>query len=151
MENVKMQGAFQLDVCDAMGNLKNRVTTFNTIMNGGKADMAALLLADLSASAARYDWVAIGTGNTAPNATQSVLVSEAYRGAGTGTRITTSVANDTARLSASASITHASIVIQEAGVFNAASSGTMLARATFSAITASSGDTVNTIYSIQFS
>lgn len=120
----------------------------NTVMNGGKAEITALMLTDIGGTA--FDYLAVGTDSTAPNATQSALIAEVYRVAGTGSQETTTTTNDTARLTTSIAIT-ASDSIQEAGIFNSSSAGDMLARTTFSAISVNSGDTLNIGYDIKLS
>lgn len=119
----------------------------NTVVNGGKAQVAALILSDVGGTA--FDYLSIGTSNTAPGATQTALQGYAYSTAGTGTRITTTVTNDTARLSGSFAIT-ASATLREMGIFTATGgTGTMLARATFSDLAVNNADTVNAVYNIQ--
>jgi hypothetical protein len=117
----------------------------NTVVNSGKAQVAALILTDVGGTA--FDYLALGTSNTAPAAAQTTLVAELYRTAGTGTRITTSVANDTARLSGSFAIT-GSATLREMGILNSSSTGILLARATFSDLAVNNADTVNAIYNI---
>ena len=120
----------------------------NTIMNAGKAIVSGLILTDVGGTA--FDYLAVGTSATAPNATQTALIAEKYRVAGTGSRQTTTVTNDTARLTGSIAIT-ASNSIQEAGIFNSSSAGSLLARTTFSAISVSASDTLNVGYSVKVS
>ena len=120
----------------------------NTIMNAGKAEVTGLMLTDIGGTA--FDYLAVGTSATAPNATQTALIAQVYRVAGTGSQQTTTTTNDTARLTSSIAIT-ASNSIQEAGIFNSSSAGDMLARTTFSAISVQSGDTLNIGYDIALS
>jgi len=120
----------------------------NTIMNAGLAEVTGLMLTDVGGTA--FDYLAVGTSATAPNATQTALIAQVYRVAGTGSQQTTTVSNDTARLTTSIAIT-ASNTIQEAGIFNSSSAGDMLARTTFSGISVSNGDTLNIGYSITLS
>ena len=121
----------------------NEIDSANTIMNAGIAEVSGLILTDIGGNA--FDYLAVGTSATAPNATQTALIAEIYRAAGTGSQETSAVTDDTARLTTSIAIT-ASNTIQEAGIFNSSSAGDMLARTTFAAITATSGDTLNLGY-----
>lgn len=139
-----LKGNIKLEVVRNNEVVDSREVT-NTIMNTGKAQVAGLILTDVGGTA--FDYLAVGTGNTAPGATQTALVAELYRTAGTGTRITTSVANDTARLSGSFAIT-GSATLREMGILNSSSTGVMLARATFSDLAVNNADTVNAIYNI---
>jgi len=100
------------------------------ITNAGKASVAGLILVDITEPA--YDYIAIGTGTTSPAATDTALVAETHREAGTGTLVTTTVTNDTARLVATFQGYAGSEAVTEVGMFNAATGGDMLMRRTFS-------------------
>jgi hypothetical protein len=139
-ENVGLKGTFRVAV---LGKPETYREVPNLVMNAGKAEVSGLILTDIGGNA--FDYIAVGTDNTAPNATQSALLSEAYRSAGTGSQETTTVTDDTARLTTSISIT-ASATIQEAGVFNSSSGGDILARSTFSGISVQNNDTLNVGY-----
>jgi hypothetical protein len=127
-----------LTVKDKNGNVKQEYDSGwspNGITNAGFASVAGLILTDVGDTP--YDYSAIGTGSTAFDPTQTALVTEIKRKAGTGTRVTTSVTNDTAQhvttFSSADGLTGTSAVT-ESGVFNASSAGTMLCRQTFSAL-----------------
>jgi hypothetical protein len=149
-ENLGMKGRFHLEVYGNDGKLREIRESKNTVVNAGFAEAAGLLLLDTTGSVNHFDWIALGSNTAATNVTSTALGTELYRTACTGTRSTTTVTNDTAQLSASTSMT-ASQNITEVGVLNATSSGTMLARTTFSAIAVSNGDTINSVYKVQFS
>lgn len=124
----------------------------NGITNVGFAEVAGLILLDVGGTA--FDYIAIGTGTTSFDPTQTSLVSEVKRKAGTGSRTTTSVTNDTAQLVttfSSADGLSGSHSITESGVFNASSGGTMLCRQTFSALNIDwdAGDTLQVTWKIQ--
>ena len=122
---------------------------FNGITNAGMAEVAGLLLTDVGGTA--FDYIAIGTGTTAFDPSQTALASETHRENATGTRVTTSVTNDTAQLEHTFSGYSGSESITESGVFNASSGGTMLCRQTFSAISVDwgAGDTLKVTWKIQ--
>jgi len=140
---VGLKGRFHVAVLGEDGIEKFHIISPNTIMNAGKAVVSGLMLSDVGGTA--FDYIAIGTDNTAPNATDTSMYAEVYRVAGTGSQETTTVTDDTARLTTSVSIT-SSVSIQEAGVFNSDSAGDMLARSTFSAVSVNDGDTINIGY-----
>jgi len=124
----------------------------NGITNVGFAEVAGLILLDVGGTA--FDYIAIGTGTTAFDPTQTSLVSEVIRKAGTGSKTTTSVTDDTAQLVttfSSADGLSGSHSITESGVFNASSGGTMLCRQTFSALNIDwdAGDTLQVTWKIQ--
>jgi len=145
---IKLKGTFHVAVLGEDGKEKFHQVVPNTIMNAGLAEVSGLILTDVGGNA--FDYLALGTDNTSPNATDTSMYAETYRVAGTGSQETDSVSDDTARLTTSVSITDSNVFV-EAGIFNSDSSGDMLARTTFSAITASSGDTVNLGYDVVFS
>ncbi len=129
------------------GQMIEEREAYNTVTAGGKALMSGLILTDIAASLTACDYLAVGTGTTAPSTAQTALVGEKYRNASTGSQQTTTVPNDTARLTCSIAIT-ATNTMSEAGVFNDTAAGTMLARTTYSAISVNSGDTLNIGYDV---
>lgn len=136
-ENPQMQQMGLLDIMeirvfDKNGKLKDMRRVEDLLVNTGLAEVAGLLLTDVGGTA--FDYIAIGTGTTAPAATDTALGTETHRVAATGSRVTTNVTNDTAQLVATFSGYTGSEAITEAGVFNAATGGTMLCRQTFSAL-----------------
>jgi len=144
-EPAKLRGIVNVAVLDSDGNEKANFEVPNTIMNAGIKVVTGLMLTDIGEDA--FDYLAIGTGTTAPNATDTSMVAETYRVASTGSQETDSVTDDTAQLTTSVSIT-SSGDITEVGMFNSSSTGDMMARTTFSAVSTSDGDTVNLGYGI---
>ena len=105
-------------------------------------------------SISAFDYIANGSGSTAAAATDTGLGSE-NSGGGTDiiqvtpTRVTTSVTNDTLQLSNTWTSTGTK-TINEVGVFNAASSGLMIARSVTAATrSVANGDTYQATYKIQ--
>ena len=120
----------------------------NLIVNTGLASMSGLLLSDISETA--YDYIAIGVGTTAAGATDTTLETESMREAGTGTQTTSTVTNDTAHLESTFAI-GSTLAITEAGILNAASTGTLLNRAVFAAVDVVDGDSLVIKWDIEFS
>lgn len=118
----------------------------NLITNAGIAGAAARLSAGVVAA---FNYIAIGTGTTAAAVSDTTLETEAYRGLATVSYITTDVADDTVKLVATLTLTVAG-TITEAGVFNDAAAGTMLARQTFSGLALEAGDQVQVIWTFDF-
>jgi len=124
----------------------------NIITNAGLASIIKLVFAGLTDN--KYGYIAIGTGTTAESATDTALVAEIKRKSATVTQTTTTVTGDTALLEATFSsadgLTGTSNVA-EAGVFNASTGGTMLARKTFTAVPVNwdAGDSITIRYYIQ--
>ncbi|MCK9597901.1 MAG: hypothetical protein M0R06_02600 [Sphaerochaeta sp.] len=103
-----------------------------------------------------FTYVANGSGSTAAAASQTALVSEnanTYgfgRAAATVTRQTTTQTNDTVQFYKLWTAT-GSVTVREVGVFNASSSGTMLARTVLAADKSiSSGETFALTYKVAF-
>ena len=124
----------------------------NGITNVGFAEVAGLILTDVGGTP--FDYIAIGTGTDAFDPTQTALISEVIRKAGSGSKTTTSVTDDTAQLVttfSSADGLSGSHSITESGVFNASSGGTMLCRQVFSALNIDwdAGDTLQVTWKIQ--
>lgn len=126
-------------------------TVNNLVTSAGKALLASLAG---DASAVPFTYLALGTSSTAPAIGQTTLVAEITdtglaRAAATVSRVTTTVTNDTLQLvytwTASGSKT-----LEEVGVFNAASSGTMLSRALTTTRNLVNNDTFQVTYKVAF-
>jgi hypothetical protein len=137
-EPMGMKDRIILRVFDSEGNIKQEYDSGwsrNGITNAGMAEVAGLILLDVGGTP--FDYIAIGTGTTAFDPSQTSLVTEISRKAATGTRVTTTVTNDTAQLVttfSSADGLSGTSAVTESGVFNASTGGTMLCRQTFSAL-----------------
>ena len=95
-----------------------------------------------------------GTGATAAAVTDTALVTEAApttsggRTAGTESRVTTSVTNDTYQVQGTVTA-GGSLSITEAGLFDALTAGAMLIRSVFTAIGVASGDSIAFTFGLQ--
>jgi len=123
-------------------------TLANLITTAGKAGVASRINGD--GAEAAFTYLAVGIGTTAADAANTTLESEIVdsgleRAAATCTRVQTDVANDTAQLVKSWSVTGTKAVT-ECGALNAASTGTLLGRQVFAAINVISGDTLQVTY-----
>lgn len=106
----------------------------NSMAKTGMAQVAGLILPDVGGTG--FDYVGIGTSNTAESADHTDLQTHLARKAGTGTRTTTAFTNDTSQLVATFSSSDGlsgTSSVQEGGVFTAASAGVMLFRKIFTA------------------
>ncbi len=151
MDTLKMVGTYKITIATKEGLVRDESVVKNIVTNAGKAQLA-LLAGD--ASATPFTYLALGTSSTAVGASQTALQAELTdtglaRAAGTVSRVTTTVTNDTFRLTYTwtASGTKA---IEEVGVFNASSSGTMLSRALTSTKTVNNGETITAVYTLAF-
>lgn len=117
------------------------------VVDSGKALIANRMLA----GGTEPKYVATGTGNTAEAAGQTALVTEVEtRVAGTSSRVTTTVANDTYQVVGAVAIT-ATRALVETALFDAASAGNMLARAVHASNGLSAGDSITYTWQIKVS
>ena len=154
-EPMGMRDRVILTVRDKEGKVKQEYDSGwreNGLTNVGFAEVAGLITLDVGGTA--FDYIAIGTGTTAFDPTQTALANEIKRKAGTGTRVTTTVTNDTHQLvttfSSADGLTGTSAVTESAE-FNASTGGTMLNRQTFSALNINwdAGDTLQVTWKVQ--
>jgi hypothetical protein len=122
----------------------------NLVTDAGKAGVASRI--NGSGAEAQFAHIAIGTGTTAAAAGDTALQTEISTGGGaraacTTSRVTTDVTNDTAQCVVTFTFT-ATFAVTEAGYFNAASAGTLLARQVFAAVNVVSGDSLSTTYKV---
>lgn len=149
-ENIKLVGIVEHKVWDKLGKLKIHRIDKNLITNAGLAGVASRI--NGAGSEAAFTYLAVGTGTTAPSATDTALESEIVdsglaRTAATCTRVTTTKTNDTAQLQTTFTVT-GSKNVTEIGILNAASGGVLLGRQTFTALPLAAGDTYTATYKI---
>lgn len=125
----------------------------NLLTSAGKAGLASRVNGD--GAEAAFTYVAVGTGTNAAAVGDTTLQTESAasglsRAAGTASRITTSVTNDTAQVLKLFTVT-GSVAVTEAGLLNASSSGVLLARQVFSAINVVNGDSLTITWKVQCS
>ncbi len=126
-----------------LGRWSDKMSISNLVPSVGAAGVASRLMG--SGSEAAFIYIGVGSGATAANATDTGLetettVSGLTRATGTISRSTTDVANDTAEITKTFSVT-GSVAVTESGVYNAAfGSGTLLNRQVFAAINVENGD-----------
>lgn len=152
MEDLKISGLIKLDCHNADGTLKwSTGWVKNGITNAGKAQIS-LLAGD--ASATPFTYLAVGTSSTAFAASQTALQAEITdtglaRAAATVSRVTTTETNDTLQLTYTWTATGTK-AIEEIGIFNASSSGTMLGRALTTTKSVVNGETITATYQVKF-
>lgn len=157
MENkakLGLTGRVRLIVKDKNNNVKSDSGwIYNTIANAGLAVVSGLV-GNVDAQTA-FTYLAVGSDSTAESAAHTALQTEITtngleRAAATVTRETTTQTNDTLQLykvwTASGSVT-----VEEIGIFNDASAGTMLGRKLTTTKSLASGETLTATYQIIFS
>jgi hypothetical protein len=149
--NLTLKGTYNFEIRDINGNLKDKWSVENAVMTVGFAQLA-LLAGD--ATAVPFTYLAVGTSTTAVAINQTTLVAEITdtgleRAEGTVSRITTTGTNDTYRITYTWTAT-GSKTIEEVGVFNDASAGTMLSRALTTSKAVANGETLTGVYTLKF-
>lgn len=135
-ETLKPTGKLQIVLKDAQGNVKEQRTE-NLVVTAGKGHIADQLKS--SPAQAAMSHMAIGTGTSSPLPGDTALGTEINRQALTSRTASGAVVSYVGNWAAG---TGTNSAITEAGIFNASSAGTMLARATFTAINKGAGDTL---------
>ncbi len=145
--------AFGIQLNGLTGKFENSRKISNLLTSAGKAGLASRV--NGSGAEAAFTYIAVGTGTTAAAVGDTALqtelaVSGLARVLGTLSRITTTVTNDTAQITTTFTVT-GTAAVTEAGLLNAASVGTLLARQVFSAINVVNGDSLTITWKIQAS
>lgn len=136
------------------GNFSTKYVLSNLVVNGGLAGIMDRT-GDVNTIAA-FTYIALGSGNTAAAATDTALQTELTddgfaRTAATVSLTTTTTTNDTLQLSKQFTFTGSvSTTVNEVGIFNASSSGTMLSRSvlTTGKSVDTSGETITVTYKL---
>ena len=127
---------------DKDGNIKLDFSTHNTVVTAGKNHIADRL--STTPTGAAMSHMGIGTNNTAVVAGDTALNTELDRNALTSCTDSSNVVTYVADWAAG----DGTGAIVEAGIFNAASVGTMLARTVFSAINKGASDTLQITWTL---
>lgn len=151
LERVEVHGRFKLDIIRNGVLVDSTGWVPNIITNAGKAQIA-LLAGD--ASAVPFTYLAVGTSNTAVAATDTALGAEITdtglaRAAATVSRVTTTTTNDTLQLAYTWNAS-GSKSVEEIGIFNAASAGTMLGHALTTTKSPTNTDLLVATYQVKF-
>lgn len=148
----KMEGRFKIEIFNPDGSLHSKTDWIKNIMtNAGKAQIA-LLAGD--ATATPFTYLAVGTSSTAVAAADTALNAEITdsglaRAAATVTRVTTTVTNDTLNLNYEWTVS-ATKTVEEVGIFNASSGGTLLCHGLTTSQALTSGLKFNMTYQVKF-
>jgi len=138
-EDLGIRGHVRVEVRDSItGELKDWTESDNLIVTVGKNGIADQLIA--SPTINKPSHMAVGTGSTAPAAGDTALGAEIDRNALTSKTRSTNVVTMVGDWAAGDATNSA---IAEAGIFDAASTGNLYARATFTAINKGASDTLS--------
>lgn len=144
-DNMIGKGSIELKVIGSDGKVKCVLQKDNLIVTVGKSFLAAWLAA-VSQSTSFMPYTAVGTGTASPSVGDTTLQTELARLANTP-----SSSLNVLQLSATFGPGVATGVITEAGLFSAASLGTMFSRVVFSPVTVAAGDSLVINWSVTFS
>lgn len=134
-ESVNVKGDLEIHLFDENGFQKDYRKINNLVVAAGKDVIASRLIGN---TIAIMSHMAVGSSNTAAAASQTALGTELGRVALSSTNRSANTITYVASFPAGTGTGS----LAEAGILNAASSGNMLCRTTFSTVTKSAGDTV---------
>jgi hypothetical protein len=147
-DSIKSNGIVSFVLTDEFGNVKQQ-EEHNLVVASG---LAYLISRAKDATAAAVSHMAVGTGTTAASSGQTALVTESTRVTLSSTTIvTTNVANDAIQYVATFGAGSGTGALTEAGLFNAVSAGTMVARTVFGVINKGALDTLTITWKITLS
>jgi hypothetical protein len=139
-ENLKATGMVHIVHTNAAGEVVKEFDVPNLVTTAGKGHIAAKIAATTN-SPVSMTHMAIGTGSTSAAAGDTTLGTEGGRVALSATVVSTNTITYTATFPAGTG-TSTSPGVQEAGIFNASSGGTLLCRTTFPSVAKASGDSI---------
>lgn len=141
LENIKATGRLDIAVYDESGAIKDSLTVDNLVVTAGLGFIASRMK---DATATAMSHMAIGSGSTAAAAANTALGTELGRVALTSTTVTGSQVAYVATFGAGVGTG----AVTEAGIFNAASAGTMLCRTVFSVVNKEASDTMTITWTV---
>jgi len=137
----KMTGSLNIVLRDESGNIKEEYTVPNIVTTAGKTFIASRMA---GTSSAVMSHMAVGTNNTAAAVGNTTLGTEVYRAALTSTTPSTNTVQYVATFAAG----NGTGALTEAGVFNDATTGTMLCRTVFSVINKGASDSMTITWTV---
>ena len=144
IDETKATGKLTVEIKDKDGKVKDSREVKNLVVSDG-LDFIASRMKDATATAMSH--MAIGTGATAAASGDSALGTEAARQALTSTTVNNNAVSYVASFAAGTGTG----AITEAGVLNAASSGTLLCRTVFSVVNKGASDSMTITWTITIS
>ncbi len=134
-DTIEMKGNLTVTLFDEQGNVKDERAIKNLVVSAGKTFIASRMV---GTSQAIMTHMAIGTGTTTPAVAQTTLTTEAGR----VTLASSSSSSNAVTYTATFPAGTGTGAITEAGIFNAASAGTLLCRTTFPVVNKAAGDSI---------
>lgn len=143
-ELIKATGALKIVLKDASGQVKHEQEVKNLVVTTGLGFIASRMK---DATATAMSHMAVGSGTASAAAGDTGLGTELGRVALSSTTVT----NNQVVYVASFPAGTGTGAVTEAGLFNAASSGTMLCRTVFSVVNKGAGDTMSITWTVTVS
>lgn len=141
-----IKGHIHAVLTDINGNVKQTIDKDNLIVSNGFKGIAKLgWNANSGVSASTYRYLALGTSATAASSSDTALGTEVSAG-GYSRQLTSAPTYSSGVITLSGVFTGFTCACVEMGVFDASTSGDMLARQTYSTITIGSSDTLTVTY-----
>jgi hypothetical protein len=157
-EGFGLRGRVDMMLYDQSGQVKDERHLDNLIVGAGVEGVAYRIASFSSAvaSTSPYNYIALGTSNTAVDASQTALVAELPSGASYGRLQDNSAIYNTSSgnkliLSVTFPPGQGTGTLRESGLFDASNAGNMLARQTFADIQKAAGDTLTVTWTITLS
>lgn len=141
VDDLKITGALSIVLTGPDGQVKDTREIPNLVVTVGKNFIASRMVGTASAIMSH---MAVGSSSTAPAAGDTALGTELGRVALTSGTATTNVATYVATFGTGVGTGG----IQEAGIFNAASAGTMLCHTTFAIVNKGANDTMTITWTV---
>ena len=145
-DDLKISGELSIIVTDKNGHIKQSMKVPNLVVTTGKQYIASRMAGTAAAVMSR---MAIGSGTAAANANNTALGNELGRAGSPLFSLQTSGNTITATATFVEGV--GTGAISEAGIFNAASGGTMLCRTVFPVVNKQASDTIAITWTITIS
>lgn len=146
-DTLKITGAVSIKLLDKGGNVLETREIPNLVVSAGKTFIASSMLKTTTNTPTAMTHMAVGTSSTAPAAGDTALGAEAGRVALASSTSSANVVTYTATFPAGTGTG----ALVEAGIFNAASAGTLLCRTTFSVVNKGAADAMSITWTITVS
>lgn len=139
-DDVKVTGSVNITLYDKEGQVLEELSNHNLVVSSGKTFIASRIASNTSPI---MNYIAIGSGSTAPNVSNTSLFIETGRIGAVSQSI-----NNTVRFTCTFPESIGTGAITEAGIFNASSNGIMLCRTVFPSITKGAEDTMAIVWTL---
>lgn len=146
-EAIQVKGNVLVELFDEHGNLKEKREIKNLVVTTGKTFIASSMLKTTVNSPIAMTHMAVGSSATAPAAGDTTLGTELGRVALATATSAANVVTYTANFPAGTGTG----ALQEAGIFNASSAGTMLCRTTYAVVNKGASDALSVTWTITVS